>query len=167
MAKKEEKFDVDKEIERLSKNTRANIIKSEISYESRLNKLENEIDKALENMPSGLTVRNRRRYVNRALDEIAKSVGREYGILNPSSKGLKDVSVAIFQTFPEASVEASVVSAAGSVLAAVSAAPFDAPPQPATANIIQLITSANIFFFITIRSFHFRILTECFDNFIH
>lgn len=26
-------------------------------------KLENEIDKALENMPSGLSVRNRRRYV--------------------------------------------------------------------------------------------------------
>ena len=47
MAKKEEKFDVDKEIERLSKNTRANIIKSEMSYESRINKLENDIDKAI------------------------------------------------------------------------------------------------------------------------
>ena len=47
MAKKEEKFDVDKEIERLSKNTRANIIKSEMSYESRISQLENEIDKAI------------------------------------------------------------------------------------------------------------------------
>ncbi|MBE6505897.1 MAG: hypothetical protein IJH63_09015 [Methanobrevibacter sp.] len=47
MAKKEEKFDVDKEIERLSKNTRANIFKSERSYESRISKLENEIDKAI------------------------------------------------------------------------------------------------------------------------
>ena len=47
MSKKEEKFDVDKEIERLSRNTRANIIKSEMSYESRLNQLEKDIDDAI------------------------------------------------------------------------------------------------------------------------
>ncbi|MEE1156233.1 MAG: hypothetical protein U0K80_02345 [Methanobrevibacter sp.] len=47
MAKKEEKFDVDKEIERLSKNTRANIIKSEMRVESQLDKLEFDIDKAI------------------------------------------------------------------------------------------------------------------------
>ena len=47
MSKKEEKFDVDKEIERLSRNTRANIIKSEMNYESRLNQLEKDIDNAI------------------------------------------------------------------------------------------------------------------------
>lgn len=46
MEKKEE-FDVDKEIERLSKNTRANIMKSEMGFESRINQLEKDIDKAI------------------------------------------------------------------------------------------------------------------------
>ena len=44
---KKEKFDVDKEIERLSKNTRVNIMKSERGFESRINQLEKDIDKAI------------------------------------------------------------------------------------------------------------------------
>ena len=46
MAKKE-KFDVDKEIERISRKTRVNIMKSERLFESRLNQLENDIDSAI------------------------------------------------------------------------------------------------------------------------
>jgi hypothetical protein len=46
MAKKE-KFDVDKEIERISRKTRVNIMKSERLFESRINQLENDIDSAI------------------------------------------------------------------------------------------------------------------------
>lgn len=46
MAKKDD-FDVDKEIERLSKKTRVNMMKSERSFESRLNQLDNDIEKAI------------------------------------------------------------------------------------------------------------------------
>lgn len=50
MAKKEEKekeFDVDKEMERLSKSTRIKIMKSENSFESRLNQLDKDIESAI------------------------------------------------------------------------------------------------------------------------
>lgn len=43
---KEEKFDVDKEIEKISRNSRINMRKAENSYESRLKKLDREIEKA-------------------------------------------------------------------------------------------------------------------------
>lgn len=84
-------------------------------------KLENEIDKALENMPTGLTVRNKRRYVNRALDEIAKSIGREFGIENPKSKGLKDVFWNCHCTFPNFDDEAYIQTLKGE--------PFTTPVQ--------------------------------------
>lgn len=47
MAKKDDNFDVDKEIERLSKNTRVNIMKSERGFESRLDQLDKDIEKAV------------------------------------------------------------------------------------------------------------------------
>lgn len=50
MVKKEEKekeFDVDKEMERLSKSTRIKIMKSENSFESRLNQLDKDIESAI------------------------------------------------------------------------------------------------------------------------
>lgn len=50
MAKKEEKekkFDVDKEMERLSKSTRIKIMKSENSFENRLNQLDKDIESAI------------------------------------------------------------------------------------------------------------------------
>ena len=52
-------------------------------------------------MPKGLSTRNKRRYVNKALDKIAKSIGREFGIQNPSSKGIKDVFWNCQYTFPD------------------------------------------------------------------
>ena len=42
-----EDFDVEKEIERISRKTRVNIMKSERSFDSRLNQLEKEIDDAI------------------------------------------------------------------------------------------------------------------------
>ena len=45
--KKEKEFDVDKEIERLSKSTRIKIMKSENSFESRLNQLDKDIESAI------------------------------------------------------------------------------------------------------------------------
>lgn len=45
--KKEEKLDVDKEIKRMSKSIDIQIIKSENSFENRLNKLDGDIDKAI------------------------------------------------------------------------------------------------------------------------
>ena len=84
-------------------------------------RLEKEIDKALENMPSYLTVRNRRRYVNRALDEIAKSIGREYGIDDPCSKGLKHVFWNCRCTFPNFDDE--------SYIQALKGEPFTKPVQ--------------------------------------
>lgn len=63
--------------------------------------LEREIDKELDKMPKGLSTRNKRRYVNKALDKIAKSIGREFGIQNPSSKGIKDVFWNCQYTFPD------------------------------------------------------------------
>ena len=84
-------------------------------------RLEMEIDKALENLPTGLPVRNRRRYVNRALDEIAKSVGREYGIANPSSQGLKNVFWNCHCTFPNFDDEAYIQTLKGE--------PFTTPVQ--------------------------------------
>lgn len=47
MAKKEEKIDVDKEIKRMSKSIDVQIIKSENSFDNRLNRLNDEIDKAI------------------------------------------------------------------------------------------------------------------------
>ena len=53
MAKKEKKeekekeFDVEKEMERLSKSTRIKIMKSENSFESRLNQLDKDIEDAI------------------------------------------------------------------------------------------------------------------------
>ena len=44
---KKEKFDVDKEIERISRKTRVNIMKSERLFESRINQLEKDIDSAI------------------------------------------------------------------------------------------------------------------------
>ena len=45
--KKEKEFDVDKEIERLSKSTRIKIMTSENSFESRLNQLDKDIESAI------------------------------------------------------------------------------------------------------------------------
>ena len=45
MSKKD--FDVEKEIERISRKTRVNIMKSERSFDSRLSQLEKDIDKAI------------------------------------------------------------------------------------------------------------------------
>lgn len=45
--KKEKEFDVDKEMERLSKSTRIKIMKSENSFESRLNQLDKDIESAI------------------------------------------------------------------------------------------------------------------------
>ena len=45
--KKEEKFDVDKELKRLSRSIDIQIIKSENSYENLFNKLDDDIDKAI------------------------------------------------------------------------------------------------------------------------
>ncbi len=42
-----EDFDVEKEIERISRKTGVNIMKSERSFDSRLNQLEKEIDDAI------------------------------------------------------------------------------------------------------------------------
>ena len=42
-----EDFDVEKELERISRKTRVNIIKSERSFDSRLNQLEKDIDDAI------------------------------------------------------------------------------------------------------------------------
>lgn len=42
-----EDFDVEKEIERISRKTRVNIMKSERIFDSRLNQLEKEIDDAI------------------------------------------------------------------------------------------------------------------------
>ncbi|MBE6511168.1 MAG: hypothetical protein E7Z74_07925 [Methanobrevibacter millerae] len=42
-----EDFDVEKEIERISRKTRVNIMKSERSFDSRLNQLEKDIDDAI------------------------------------------------------------------------------------------------------------------------
>ena len=47
MAKKEEKFDVDKELKRLSKSIDVKIMKSENSFESRLSQLDKDIEKAI------------------------------------------------------------------------------------------------------------------------
>ncbi|WP_407415363.1 hypothetical protein [Methanobrevibacter sp.] len=50
MAKKEEKekkFDVDKEMERLSRSTNVKIMKSENSFENRLNQLDKDIENAI------------------------------------------------------------------------------------------------------------------------
>ena len=43
--KKEKKFDVDKEMERLSRSTNVKIMKSENSFENRLNQLDKDIEK--------------------------------------------------------------------------------------------------------------------------
>ncbi len=45
---KKEKFDVDKEIERLSRKSNVNMRKSEYSFDNRLKKLESEIDKIMD-----------------------------------------------------------------------------------------------------------------------
>ncbi|WP_407381699.1 hypothetical protein [Methanobrevibacter sp.] len=50
MSKKD--FDVDKEIERISRKTRVNMAKSERSFENRLNQLEKDIDKAIRSKES-------------------------------------------------------------------------------------------------------------------
>ncbi|WP_296884995.1 hypothetical protein [uncultured Methanobrevibacter sp.] len=47
MEEKEKEFDVDKEIERLSRPTRINIMKSQNSFESRLNQLDKDIEDAI------------------------------------------------------------------------------------------------------------------------
>lgn len=46
MSKKEE-FDVDKEIEKISRKTNVDILKSERAFENRLNQLEKDIDNAI------------------------------------------------------------------------------------------------------------------------
>lgn len=47
MAKKEKKVDVDEELKRMSKSIDIQIIKSENSFDNRLSKLDEEIDKAI------------------------------------------------------------------------------------------------------------------------
>ncbi len=44
---KEKKFDVDKEMERLSRSTKVKIMKSENSFENRLNQLDKDIEQAI------------------------------------------------------------------------------------------------------------------------
>lgn len=45
--KKEEKFDVDKEMERLSRSTNVKIMRAENSFENRLNQLDKDIEHAI------------------------------------------------------------------------------------------------------------------------